>query len=340
MLFSHFLINFALRITKIASKKMSNVEHNHHHHHHHHASRGALMHIVSAVVLYILLKVVSGPIEELSFGYNLRLLLYIGLYLFVGYDVLWNAVKGILHGEWFDENFLMTVATLGVFALALYTGTDDYNEAITVMLFFKIGEYFQGYAAQKSVEKARVQNLSMNDEKSSSVAFITRFAKVYTPIVCIAAIALAIVVPVCSSIFGTDPDWQTWIYRALTFLVISCPCALVISIPMTFFAAIIGASKKEIYISDGCCLETLHKGTFPEGEIVLAVDNEENLNLARKIADKCMGIVWQNIIFAIGVKIVVLILSAFGITNMWLAVFADTGIMILAVLNALRAMKV
>ena len=142
------------------------------------------------------------------------------------------------------------------------------------------------------------------------------------------------------AIGGGDADWNTWIYRALTFLVISCPCALVISIPMTFFASIINASKHGILITDGCGLEQLNKGTFPSGEIVFADNNPSKHNIAKKIARRCMNIVWQNIVFAIGVKIIVLILSAFGITSMWLAIFADTGIMILAVLNAMRALYI
>lgn len=308
----------------------------HTHHHHHEASRGALLRIVSTVVLYLGLNMVSGMLNE-----RWLLIAYIVLYLYAGFNVLWNAVKGMLHGELFDENFLMTVATLGVFALALYEGSGDYNEAIAVLMFFQIGEYFQGYASRKSVEKIRMMGLKKNSlAVSKSEAFITRFAKIYTPFVCFGALALAILPPFVNIMLNGDAEWNTWIYRALTFLVISCPCAMVISIPMTFFAAIIGASRKGIFITDGCCLEALNKGSFPEGDIVFSDNSPEKLSLVKRFAHKCMSIVWQNIIFAISVKIIVLILSAFGITSMWLAVFADTGIMILAVLNALRAMYV
>ena len=258
--------------------------------------------------------------------------------------MIWNAIKGIVHGEWFDENFLMTVATLGVFALAIFEGNDDYGEAISVILFFRIGEYFQGYASMKSkkkIEALGIEKSGSSRSTSQSEAFITRFAKVYTPFVCCGALILAIIAPLINmAIGGCDADWNTWIYRALTFLVISCPCALVISIPMTFFASIINASKHGILITDGCGLEQLNKGTFPSGEIVFADNNPSKHNIAKKIAHRCMNIVWQNIFFAIGVKIIVLILSAFGITSMWLAIFADTGIMILAVLNAMRALYI
>lgn len=315
----------------------SNIEH---HHHHHAASHGDLIRIITASVLYIAANLVSDMIADPMH----RLALYIIVYLFVGIDVIWNAIKGIVHGEWFDENFLMTVATLGVFALAIFEGNDDYGEAISVILFFRIGEYFQGYASMKSkkkIEALGIEKSGSSRSTSQSEAFITRFAKVYTPFVCCGALILAIIAPLINmAIGGGDADWNTWIYRALTFLVISCPCALVISIPMTFFASIINASKHGILITDGCGLEQLNKGTFPSGEIVFADNNPSKLNIAKKIAHRCMNIVWQNIFFAIGVKIIVLILSAFGITSMWLAIFADTGIMILAVLNAMRALYI
>ncbi|MEE1081072.1 MAG: hypothetical protein U0L19_08155 [Bacteroidales bacterium] len=315
----------------------NNIEH---HHHHHAASHGDLIRIITASVLYIAANLVSDMIADPMH----RLALYIIVYLFVGIDVIWNAIKGIVHGEWFDENFLMTVATLGVFALAIFEGNDDYGEAISVILFFRIGEYFQGYASMKSkkkIEALGIEKSGSSRSTSQSEAFITRFAKVYTPFVCCGALILAIIAPLINmAIGGGDANWNTWIYRALTFLVISCPCALVISIPMTFFASIINASKHGILITDGCGLEQLNKGTFPSGEIVFADNNPSKHNIAKKIARRCMNIVWQNIFFAIGVKIIVLILSAFGITSMWLAIFADTGIMILAVLNAMRALYI
>lgn len=315
----------------------NNIEH---HHHHHAASHGDLIRIITASVLYIAANLVSDMIADPMH----RLALYIIVYLFVGIDVIWNAIKGIVHGEWFDENFLMTVATLGVFALAIFEGNDDYGEAISVILFFRIGEYFQGYASMKSkkkIEALGIEKSGSSRSTSQSEAFITRFAKIYTPFVCCGALILAIIAPLINmAIGGGDADWNTWIYRALTFLVISCPCALVISIPMTFFASIINASKHGILITDGCGLEQLNKGTFPSGEIVFADNNPSKHNIAKKIAHRCMNIVWQNIFFAIGVKIIVLILSAFGITSMWLAIFADTGIMILAVLNAMRALYI
>ena len=284
---------------------------------------------------------------------------YLIAYGIIGYDILRKAFKGILNGQVFDENFLMAVATVGAFALAIYEKSGDYNEAIAVMLFYQIGELFQSYAVGKSrknisalmdirpdyanVEKdGKIEkvdpdevgigsiivvqpgekvpldgiivegNSSLNtsaltgeslprdakegDEiisgcinmtgvlkvqttkefgestvskilelvensssrKSKSENFISRFAKVYTPVVCYGALALAVLPPVIRMLFlGASPEWGTWIYRALTFLVISCPCALVISVPLSFFAGIGGASKEGILIKGSNYLETL-----------------------------------------------------------------------------------
>lgn len=293
-----------------------------------------------------------------------RLIGYLIAYGVIGYDILKKAFQGILNGRVFDENFLMAVATIGAFALAIYEKSGDYNEAIAVMLFYQIGELFQSYAVGKSrknisalmdirpdyaniekdgkIEKVDpdeveigsiivVQpgekvpldgiivegNSSLNtsaltgeslprdakegDEiisgcinmtgvlkvkttkefgestvskilelvensssrKSKSENFISRFAKVYTPIVCYGALALAILPPVVRIfIMGVAPEWGTWIYRALTFLVISCPCALVISVPLSFFAGIGGASKEGILIKGSNYLETLSQTKY------------------------------------------------------------------------------
>ena len=287
-----------------------------------------------------------------------QLLAYVAAYLVIGYDILRKAGKGILNGRAFDENFLMALATLGAFFLAIWTKSGDYVEGIAVMLFYQIGELFQSYAVGKSrknisalmdirpdyanieadgqltqvdpdevavgsiivvqpgekvpldgvvVEGAASLNTSAltgeslprdvkegdeiisgcidmsgvlkirttkafgestvskildlvenaSSRKSRSEAFISRFAKIYTPAVCIAALALAILAPVGRMIAGLDADWTEWIYRALSFLVVSCPCALVISIPLSFFAGIGGASKEGILIKGSNYLEAL-----------------------------------------------------------------------------------
>ena len=292
-----------------------------------------------------------------------RLALYLVAYLVIGYDILRKAGKGILNGRAFDENFLMALATLGAFFLAVWTRSGDYVEGIAVMLFYQIGELFQSYAVGKSrknisalmdirpdyanmekdgslvqvapdevpvgsiivvqpgekvpldgvvVEGAASLNTSaltgeslprdvregeeiisgcidMNgvlkvrttkefgestvskildlvenasSRKSRSEAFISRFARVYTPAVCAAALALAILVPCGLLIAGKNPEWTQWIYRALSFLVVSCPCALVISIPLSFFAGIGGASKQGILIKGSNFLEELSDAKY------------------------------------------------------------------------------
>ncbi len=287
-----------------------------------------------------------------------RLCAYLVAYLVIGYDILQKAGKGILNGRAFDENFLMALATIGAFFVAIWTKSGDYLEGIAVMLFYQIGELFQSYAVGKSrrnisalmdirpdyanieqdgqlvqvdpdevsvgsiivvqpgekvpldgvvlegsaslntsaltgeslprdvkpgdeiisgcinmsgVLKIRttkefgestvskildlVENAS--SRKSKSEAFISRFAKVYTPAVCIAAVLLAVAVPLVRLAVGMDPQWIVWLYRALTFLVVSCPCALVISIPLSFFAGIGGASKEGVLIKGSNYLEAL-----------------------------------------------------------------------------------
>ena len=293
-----------------------------------------------------------------------QLVLYLAAYLVIGYDILRKAGKGILNHQVFDENFLMTVATIGAFALAIYERNGDYNEAIAVMLFYQVGELFQSYAVGKSrrnisalmdirpdyanmerngklerVDPDEVKigsiivvqpgekvpldgivvdghsslntsaltgesvprdvreggeiisgcvNLSgvlkirttkefgestvskildlvenASSRKSRSENFISKFARVYTPAVCFAALAVAIFPPLVRMLFmDTGAEWDVWIYRALTFLVISCPCALVISIPLSFFAGIGGASKEGILIKGSNYLETLSQTKY------------------------------------------------------------------------------
>ena len=287
-----------------------------------------------------------------------QLLAYVAAYLVIGYDILRKAGKGILNGRAFDENFLMVLATLGAFFLAIWTKSGDYVEGIAVMLFYQIGELFQSYAVGKSrknisalmdirpdyanieadgqltqVEPDEVPVGSMivvqpgekvpldgvivegtaslntsaltgeslprdvkegdeiisgcidmsgvlkirttkafgestvskildlvenaSSRKSRSEAFISRFAKIYTPAVCAAALVLAVLVPLGRMLAGLDANWTDWIYRALSFLVVSCPCALVISIPLSFFAGIGGASKEGILIKGSNYLEAL-----------------------------------------------------------------------------------
>ena len=308
--------------------------------------------IIIAAVLLVVLHFI--PITGIP-----RFICYLAIYLEIGYDILKKAFKGIKNGQVFDENFLMALATVGAFGLAVYEKSGDYNEAIAVMLFYQIGELFQSYAVGKSrrniselmdirpdyanIEKdgkleqvdpdeveigsvivvqpgekvpidgviiegsttlntsaltgeslprnaktgdeiisgcinmtgvlrirttkefgestvSRILELVENSSsrKSRSENFISKFARYYTPAVCYGALALALLPPIVNLLFIHNPaQWGQWVYRALTFLVISCPCALVISIPLSFFAGIGGASNAGVLVKGSNYLETL-----------------------------------------------------------------------------------
>ncbi len=311
-----------------------------------------LTRIIIAAVLLIVLHFI--PVTGIP-----RFICYLAVYLEIGYDILKKAFKGIKNGQVFDENFLMALATVGAFGLAVYEKSGDYNEAIAVMLFYQIGELFQSYAVGKSrrniselmdirpdyanIEKdgkleqvdpdevgigsmivvqpgekvpidgviiegsttlntsaltgeslprnakpgdeiisgcinmtgvlrirttkefgestvSRILELVENSSsrKSRSENFISKFARYYTPAVCYGALALALLPPIVNLFFLHNPaQWGQWVYRALTFLVISCPCALVISIPLSFFAGIGGASNAGVLVKGSNYLETL-----------------------------------------------------------------------------------
>ena len=310
-----------------------------------------LARILTAAAMLIALKLI--PVTGV-----LQLALYLVAYLVIGYDILKKAWRGILNRQVFDENFLMAVATVGAFALAIVSRSGDYVEAIAVMLFYQIGELFQSYAVGKSrrnisalmdirpdyanierdgqLEKVDPDEVEIgsvivvqpgekvpldgvilsgasslntsaltgeslprdakagdevisgcinmtgvlrirttkafgestvskilelvedsSSHKSKSENFISKFARVYTPAVCYGALALAVLPPVVRLMLGHPAQWGDWVYRALTFLVISCPCALVISIPLSFFAGIGGASKEGVLIKGSNYLETL-----------------------------------------------------------------------------------
>ena len=525
---------------------------------HAHIADGAMDKTMLVRIVVTIVATVALHLTEIEGWW--RLAAFLVVYLIIGYDILREAAEGILHGEVFDENTLMAVATIGAFALAIMSGSGDYNEAIAVMLLFQVGELFQSHAVGKSrrdivalmdirPDYANVEHggsvakihpnevsigteivvrrgekvpidgvvtegrsmlntanltgesvprgVSVGDEilsgcinmgdklrikttkafgestaskilqlmeasgshKSRSENFISRFARVYTPIVCYAALALAVVpTMVCTLLMGEPlgAAFEMWLYRALTFLVISCPCALVVSIPLSFFAGIGAAGRLGILVKGSRYLEMLSKvrtivfdktGTLTEGNIDsedrvkstsrLAVDtlrsegiseivmmtgdrrevaerigNEVGVNriysellpegkvahlesvmaekgrgemvafvgdgindapvlrradlgiamgalgcdaaieaadvvlmdddpmkimTAIRVSRRTLQIVWQNIVLALGVKAVCLMLGAVGIANMWLAVFADVGVMVIAVVNAMRA---
>ncbi len=302
--------------------------------------------------------VLLGAVKLFKIGGWTGTALYAASYITIGYDILRKAFRGIINHQVFDENFLMAVATVGAIALAIYEKTGDFAEAVSVMLFYQIGELFQSYAVGKSrrniaalmdirpdyanIERdgsleqvdpdqipagsvivvqpgekvpidgeviegassldtaaltgeSRPRDVKAGDDiisgcinltgvlkvrttkafgestvskilelmenssshKSRSENFISRFARAYTPAVCYSALALAILPPVINLMMGMPGGWEIWVYRALTFLVISCPCALVISIPLSFFAGLGGASKEGVLIKGSNYLEAL-----------------------------------------------------------------------------------
>ena len=554
-------------------------EHHHEHEHHHH-EHGGLKSKLYLIVVTVVLLIIAVCIER---NYNLAtwqlLLVYLIPYLLIGHETLGEAAEGIAKGDMFNENFLMSIATLGALCIGFFPGSEtEFTEAVFVMLFFQVGELFEGYAEGKSRESishlmdirpdvANVmrngeilkvapdtvavgefilvrrgekipldgivaegsalldtvaltgesvpRNIKVGDEiysgcinlkgeirirttktfgestaskiialvesadqnKSRSEAFITRFARIYTPVVVFAALGLAVLPPFMGAM-GVAPDilgagsfgenFPLWLNRALIFLVVSCPCALVISVPLTFFGGIGGASRNGILIKGSNYMDALAKvdtvvfdktGTLTHGEVlvqadegapvvvndsiktgsaeavaqlkalgvkktvmltgdyqkigkkvaeqigideyhaellpadklthverllkektadktlayvgdgindapvlkradvgiamgalgsdaaieaadvVLMDDDPRKIALVMKIARHTIRIAHENVVFAIGVKIVVLILATIGLGTMWMAVFADVGVTVLAVLNAIRALK-
>ena len=551
-----------------------------HAHHTHHDEHGSLKSRLYLIVVTVVLLIIAVCIER---NYNLAtwqlLLVYLIPYLLIGHETLGEAAEGIAKGDMFNENFLMSIATLGALCIGFFPGSEtEFTEAVFVMLFFQVGELFEGYAEGKSresishlmdirpdvanvmrnVEILKVapdtvavgefilvrsgekipldgivaegsalldtvaltgesvpRNIKVGDEiysgcinlkgeirirttktfgestaskiialvesadqnKSRSEAFITRFARIYTPVVVFAALGLAVLPPFMGAM-GVAPDilgagsfgenFPLWLNRALIFLVVSCPCALVISVPLTFFGGIGGASRNGILIKGSNYMDALAKvdtvvfdktGTLTHGEVlvqadegapvvvndsiktgsaeavaqlkalgvkktvmltgdyqkigkkvaeqigideyhaellpadklthverllkekpadktlayvgdgindapvlkrvdvgiamgalgsdaaieaadvVLMDDDPRKIALVMKIARHTIRIAHENVVFAIGVKIAVLILATIGLGTMWMAVFADVGVTVLAVLNAIRALK-
>ncbi|MCR5786574.1 MAG: cadmium-translocating P-type ATPase [Acholeplasmatales bacterium] len=342
----------------------------------------------------------ASIIPNEKIGFILPFVLYFAIYIYIGFNVLKKSAINIIHGQVFDENFLMAVATLGAFSLGIYTGITEhkpegFDEACAVLLFYQVGEWFQSYAAGKARKdisalmnirpdyanlkrgdnievvdpslvnigdiivvkpgervpldgiiikgattldtkaltgESKPNDVDVNDnvisgtvnltctievkttksfgestvskildlvenassQKSQSEAFISKFAKYYTPVVVILADILAILPPVINGLNGNWNTWADWIYRALSFLVVSCPCALVISVPLSFFAGLGGASKNGVLIKGSIHLERFNKanifvfdktGTLTYGNFVITkiksnILEEELLHLA------------------------------------------------------------
>lgn len=382
--------------------------HSHHHHHHDHDDQHNKIVLIAATIVLL------GIAVFIEHRFNLpmwqMLLVYLVPYLLIGHNTLHEAIEGIVHGQAFNEHFLMSVATIGALCIGFLPGAESqFTEAVFVMLFFQIGEFFEEFAEKKShdsithlmdirpdianverngqvesvsPEEVRIGeivivkpgekvpidgvivdgstllntvaltgesvprssskgdevisgciNLSgvikmkttksfqestvskiiqlveeSNEHKSESERFITRFARVYTPVVVFAAIALAIIPPLLSDDFVSS--FSVWLYRALMFLVVSCPCALVISIPLTFFGGVGGASRKGILIKGANFIDVLAKvktvvldktGTLTHGQFAVdsvhAVGNHDLLRLASAVeqfSNHPVGVAFKN----------------------------------------------
>ena len=371
--------------------------HEHHHHHDHHGSKGQITIIVATILLLLLAVFIEKHVELPTWQ---LLMIYLIPYLLIGHRTLWEAAEGVAHGDAFNEHFLMSVATIGALCIGFLPGAEtEFPEAVFVMLFFQVGELFEGYAEGRSRESiahlmdirpdvAHVENKetdgvqdispaevsvgqtivirpgekvpldgvilegssSLNtsvltgepmprsvaegdevmsgcvnlsgmlrvrttksfgestvskiirlvenasEHKSKSEAFITRFARIYTPVVVFAAVVLAVLPPLCSASFVES--FPVWLYRSLMFLVVSCPCALVLSVPLTFFGGIGGASRRGILIKGANYIDLLSKvdtvvfdktGTLTKGQFgVTAVhprecDEHQLLHLAAHV---------------------------------------------------------
>ena len=549
----------------------------HHHHHHEEESLKSKLYLIGVTIILLIIAVFIEKHYDLA-TWQL-LLVYLIPYLLIGHETLGEAAEGIAKGDMFNEHFLMAIATIGALCIGFFPGAEtEFPEAVFVMLFFQVGELFEGYAEGKSrdsishlmdirpdvanvIRNKEVQSVapdtvkigetilikrgekipldgivtegsalldtvaltgesvpraikegeeiysgcinlkgelkvrttktfgestaskiialveSADKNKSKSEAFITRFARIYTPIVVFAALALAIIPPIlgamgiATSMMGGGPfgeNFPLWLNRALIFLVVSCPCALVISVPLTFFGGIGGASRNGILIKGSNYMDALAKigtvvfdktGTLTHGEVlvqadegapvvvndgikegsaeavrclktlgvkktvmltgdheeigkkvagqvgvdeyyaellpadkvthleellktkpsgktlayvgdgindapvlkradvgiamgalgsdaaidaadvVLMDDDPRKIALAMKIARHTIHVAHENVVFAIGVKVAVLILATIGLGTMWMAVFADVGVTVLAVLNAMRTLK-
>lgn len=285
---------------------------------------------------------------------SFEFLLFIVVALIAGYDVVISAFKNLFKGKFFDEYFLMTFAAIAAFIIG------NYHEGAAVMFLYRVGETFQDCAIRLSRRKIAAVTGSyapIGQEKGKTERIITRFAKVYTPVVLVCALLIAVFLPIFSSTGVKDA-----VYRALTFLVVACPCAVVISVPMAYCAGIAAAAGRGIFFHGPSVLDRVAKGELSlnasgsrgdGGEIVLLdkaegrtfaadlviIGNEERFSLARSVSVKARNIAFENIAATVIVKLAVIILSACGISSLWFAVFADSGIAICLTLNSLRAFR-
>lgn len=263
-----------------------------------------------------------------------EIVLFGAVALIAGGDVIFSAFKNLFKLRFFDEYFLMTFAAIAAFAIG------NYHEAAAVMFLYRVGETCQDCAIRYSRRKiaAATGQYAPIGEKANSEKFITRFAKIYTPVILICAIVISAALPIF-----TETSFGDAVYRAMTFLVVACPCAIVISVPMAYSAGIAAGANRGVFFHDPTVIDKVAKGELDidvehgVGSGIVIIGGDERFALAMSIAAKARNIAFENIIATVVVKLAVVILGAMGISSLWFAVFADSGISILLTLNSMRA---
>lgn len=333
----------------------------HQHHHHedgtccceqhakefHGIDKPMLARLIFAAICYLICLLF--PVNE-----TVELILMILCALSAGYDIALTAIRNLFRAKIFDEYFLMTFAAVAAFAIG------EAEEGAVVFLLYRIGAFCQSYAirhSRRTIYSMTGECSCETDEDKVNNQFITSFARVYTPLILIFAVLIAVLLPLVTEIGLRDS-----VYRALTFLVLACPCAIVISVPLAYFAGIAAASRSGLFFSNSDALDaaadrrteqpsvnsrevngqTFYRCCFHDTESGLAelvMKNVDDYSKAVRIAKRTRLIAKENVIFTILIKLTVLLLSVCGISALWFAVFADSGVTVIVVLNALRAFR-
>ena len=322
------------------------------HEHHHHADGSCCCHrheeefhgidrVMTARLIVSTVLFVCGHVFE---GAEAPCMLAAAIV--AGYDVMLEAVKNVVKRSFFDEYFLMSVVCIAAFAIR------EFDEGAAVMVLYRIGETCQSYAIRHSRKRIfSMPGVTTESAGGKTERFITRFSRIYTPVVLVMALAVAVFMPV----FVKGTAFSDSVYHALTFLVLACPCAIVISVPMAYFAGIGAAAKKHVFFRDSTAVDELAADknasfvpaetggeaclVYNGGQVVIAPEGKKTPADAAKIARRTRLAARENIWFVISVKVAALILGLLGFAPLWLAVFADSGVTVIAILNSLRAFR-
>ena len=310
-------------------------EHSHDHSHNHENFDAVKNQELTKIIIAAVFFAFGYVFEEFtSLPDFMHLICFAVSYITVGFGVVRNAIEDLLGGNVFNECFMISIASLGALAIK------EFGEGCAVILLYSVGEYIHGLALSKS--KRQIREIERHEhgehihETGESESFIAYFAKIYTPIICAVSLLVILIPPIFM-----HGEWREWIYRGLSVLVIGCPCAIVISVPLSFSCAIDSCTRKGIIIYHSNALEKLHKTGSGEG-IIVPEGNEYGLDFVKKAAKKAIIIARENVYIALAVKAAVLVLAVFMEKElpMWLAAFSDVGIAGLAILNSLRSLRI